>query len=74
MSDLILEAVQQVAELRAALQFHEAHKGVVLTGLANSAKSVFCAGLAGACGVKSKVFCVATRDEIKAMRAELEGW
>lgn len=73
MSDLILEAVQQVAELRAALQFHEAHKGVALTGLANSAKSVFCAGLAGVCGAKSKVFCVATRDEIKAMRAELEG-
>lgn len=73
MSGIVLEAVQRVVELQTALQFHQQHRGVSLTGLANSAKLVFCAGLAQACGARSKVFCVATRDDIRAMRGEFEG-
>lgn len=69
---MILDAVQNVEELEKALQLHQAHKGVNLTGLANSAKSVFCAALASSADHKKSIAVfVPTREEMRLWQREL---
>lgn len=62
-------------EAEQALILQKQHKGVSLTGLANSAKSVFCVALAVAGRELPRLLlCVATREEVRAYKNELEGF
>lgn len=72
MQNIVVNAVRASEDVQTALALHKKNKGVNLTGLANSVKSVFSVALAQGLNACGKVFCVATRDEIKSYRAELE--
>jgi len=62
-------------EVEQALSLQKQHKGVNLTGLANSAKSAFCISLSLAGRERPQMLlCVATREDVRAYKNELEGF
>lgn len=62
-------------EVEQALTLQKQHKGVNLTGLANSAKSAFCVSLSLANKeMPQMLLCVATREEVRAYKNELESF
>lgn len=72
MRNLLIKQVAAVAEVQQAAEYCKRKKACILTGLTGSSKSVFFAALDMLCKEKGTlVFVVASREEIRSYRREL---
>ncbi|MBQ5600356.1 MAG: transcription-repair coupling factor, partial [Phascolarctobacterium sp.] len=72
MKNLLVEQLTAVAEVKQAASYQQKQKACILTGLGGSSKPVFCVAIDKILGEKgSLAFVVASREEIRAYRREL---
>ena len=72
MKNLLVEQLTAVAEVQQAASYQKKQEACILTGLGGSSKPVFCVALDKILGEKgSLAFIVASREEIRAYRREL---
>lgn len=72
MKNLLVEQLTAIAEVQQAASYQQKQKACILTGLGGSSKPVFCVAIDKILGEQgSLAFVVASREEIRAYRREL---
>ena len=72
MKNLLVEQLAAIAEVQQAASYQQKQKACILTGLGGSSKPVFCVAMDKILGEQgSLAFVVASREEIRAYRREL---